>query len=336
MLAAHADWSTNPAKRWLCCARQRGSRWHVAAPTLLGETQTLFMRLLAEACGSPVALGVDLPLGLPRAFVAKHIRALPDFPAFLAGLKDKPEFFAVAERLEEISPARPFYPARSRAGVSRDAHAKALGLSGRAALNRACDRATAERPAGAPPFWTLGANQSGKAAIHAWQFLLVPALAEGMPIRLWPFAGPFRSLLAPQSIAVAETYPAECMRHLGLPTRGSKRRQADRALLADGLLAALERLSAIPERGLVADIENGFGRDAVGEDRLDSLIGLLGVLNVLAGHRPDTAPADPWIQAWEGWVLGQTALPKTWPEGPGEILPEPQGLLRAQHAAACG
>jgi hypothetical protein len=29
----------------------------------------------------------------------------------------------------------------------------------------------------------------------------------------------------------------------------------------------------------------------------------------LAGNRPDTAPADPWIRRWEGWVLGQTALP---------------------------
>jgi len=36
------------------------------------------------------------------------------------------------------------------------------------------------------------------------------------------------------------------------------------------------------------------------------------VLNVLAGNRPDTVPPDPWIQRWEGWVLGQTALPRDW------------------------
>jgi len=335
MLAAHADWSTNPAKRWLCCAKRCAGRWQVAAPALLGEAQTLFVRLLEQAGGAPVALGVDFPLGLPRAYVAKHIHALPDFPAFLARLKDQAEFFTIAERPEEISPMRPFYPARSRAGVSREEHAKALGLHGREGLSRACDRATAERPAGAPPFWTLGANQSGKAAVHAWQFVLVPALTEGMPIRLWPFAGPFRSLLAPRGIAIAETYPAECMRHLGLLRRGSKRRQADRALVAGALFAALDRLQAVPERALAAEIEHGFGRDAAGEDRFDSLIGLLGVLNVLAGHRPDTAPADPWIQRWEGWVLGQTALPRTWPDGNEELSPLLQTPAQTQHRAAC-
>jgi hypothetical protein len=39
------------------------------------------------------------------------------------------------------------------------------------------------------------------------------------------------------------------------------------------------------------------------------VLGVLCVLNVLAGNRPDTAPNDPWIHRWEGWVLGQTALP---------------------------
>ena len=54
---------------------------------------------------------------------------------------------------------------------------------------------------------------------------------------------------------------------------------------------------------------DGFGSDAAGEDRFDCVLGVLCVLNVLAGNRPDTAPADPWIRRWEGWVLGQTALP---------------------------
>lgn len=55
----------------------------------------------------------------------------------------------------------------------------------------------------------------------------------------------------------------------------------------------------------------GFGADAAGEDRFDCLLGLLCVVNVLAGNRPDTAPDDPWIRRWEGWVLGQTAMPRT-------------------------
>ena len=39
------------------------------------------------------------------------------------------------------------------------------------------------------------------------------------------------------------------------------------------------------------------------------MLGVLCVLNVLAGNGPDSAAADPWILRWEGWVLGQTALP---------------------------
>ena len=56
----------------------------------------------------------------------------------------------------------------------------------------------------------------------------------------------------------------------------------------------------------------GFGADAAGEDRFDCTLGVLCVLNVLAGNRPDDAPADPWITCWEGWVLGQTAMPSGW------------------------
>ena len=112
------------------------------------------------------------------------------------------------------------------------------------------------------------------------------------------------------AIAIAETYPAEALRHLNLRLAGSKRRQADRAALAASLLAAMAALNAMPDTPLGTEIATGFGADAAGEDRFDSVLGLLCVLNVLAGKRPDTAPDDPAIQHWEGWVLGQTALPR--------------------------
>jgi hypothetical protein len=57
-------------------------------------------------------------------------------------------------------------------------------------------------------------------------------------------------------------------------------------------------------------IDDGFGADAAGEDRFDALIGVLGVINVLDGNRPDGVPDDPWLRRWEGWVLGQTELPR--------------------------
>src|SRR5690349_18348491 len=308
-IVAPAGRSVAPRKRWIAVARRDGGSWRLAAPSLVGEVGTLLVRLRDAAAGGAVALGVDLPIGLPRAYAA----ALPerDFLHFLATTATRPDFFQVCVTLAEVGPGRPFYPARGLRGMTRAAHAIALGLEGPAGLSRACDRATAERPAGAPLFWTLGPNQSGKAAIAAWQHLLLPALHA---IRLWPFAGPYRALLAPGAIALAETYPAEALRHLGIRLKGSKRRQSDRAAVAAPLVEAMRSLGVAPDQGLRHAAADGFGADAAGEDRFDCVLGVLCVLNVLAGNRPDTAPADPWIQVWEGWVLGQTAMPaqKKW------------------------
>ena len=278
---------------------------------MVGDPATFLGRLRAEARGGPVALGVDLPLGVPRAYAAR--RPETGFPAFLDTIRAWPDFFLVCETLADIRPERPFYPARPRAGMTRASHAAALGLDSAQDLSRLCDRATPERPAGAPLFWTLGANQSGKAAIAAWRDMLLPALAGPDPPRLWTFEGPFRSLLTPGQVALAETYPAEALRHLGPRLRGSKRRQADRAAHAPVLRDALARLRATPSPALAETLDDGFGADAAGEDRFDCLLGVLCVLGVLAGHRPDDTPADPWVTAWEGWVLGQTAPPVTQP-----------------------
>lgn len=322
LLAAHADWSMDARKRWMTLARRQGGRWRIAAPVPVGDPATLLARLGRAAAGAPVALGVDLPLGLPRGYAARHADA-PDFPAFLHRLADRSAFFAVCATLAEVSPARPFYPMRGRAGMTRAAHAAALGLDGPAALCRACDRATARRPAGAPLFWTLGANQSGKAAIAAWRDMLVPALHRAAPPLLWPFAGDLLALLAPGRCVVAETYPAEALRQLGLVLRGSKRRQADRAALAGALGDALADLGARADPPLTATIAAGFGGDAAGEDRFDSLLGLLCVLGVLNGRRPDGVPDDPWLRRWEGWVLGQTDPPRVSPPVPIAARPVP-------------
>jgi len=307
-LAAHADWSMDARKRFVALARRGTRGWRVAAPAPVGEVGFFLGRLRDAACGAPVALGVDFPLGLPRAYAAQC--GDKNFPAFLRALAGRPEFFQVCATLQDITPDRPFYPARGIKGMTRAAHAMALGFSEASALSRACDRATAERPAGAPLFWTLGANQSGKAAIAAWRDMLVPALAAGENLHLWPFAGPFRALLAPGLVALAETYPAEALRHLGLRLRGSKRRQPDRAALAPALRAAMATLRAVPEPALATAIADGFGSDAAGEDKFDSVLGVLAVINVLEGNRPDNTPDDPWLTQWEGWVLGQTALPR--------------------------
>jgi hypothetical protein len=310
-LAAHADWSIDPRKRWITVVQRTTTGWSLKAPRLVGDVSTLLARLVEEAGGGAVALGADLPIGLPRAYAATRPEA--DFPGFLRTVHELPAFFTVCATLDEIRPDRPFYPARGIAGMTRLSHAMALGLADAAGLSRACDLATAERPAGAPLFWTLGANQSGKAAIAAWQHLILPAVASQAGLRLWPFEGPFRSLLCPGSVALAETYPAEALRHLGMTLRGSKRRHADRCTTAVALMAAMDQQSATPDDAMRRAVLDGFGADSCGEDRFDSVLGVLCVLNVLAGNRPDTAPDDPWIRRWEGWVLGQTALPRERP-----------------------
>ena len=306
MLAAHADWSISPGKRWMALARRGARGWVAEAPRPVGDTAALLPALLAE--GVPVALGLDLPLGLPRGFAAG--RAERDFPAFLAARAGDAAFFEVSATLETVSAARPFYPARGVKGMTRASHAAALGLADAAALSRLCDRATATRPAGAPVFWTLGANQSGKAAIAAWRDWLAPALAADAPIALWPFAGKLHGLLAKGRVALAEVYPAEALRQLGLKLAGSKRAEAPRIALAAPLREAMARLGVAPTPALAAMIAAGFGADAAGEDRLDCVLGLLALIAVLDGARPDHVPNDPWIARWEGWVLGQTDMPK--------------------------
>lgn len=284
--------------------------WRIGAPAPVGEVGSLLARLGVQAAGAPVVLGLDLALGLPRAYAERHAGSVAaDFPQFLRRLIDRPEFFRVAESIDDVGLGRPFYPARWRNGVTERRHAlvAALGLDSAAGLFRLCDLASADRPAAAPLFWTMGPKQVGKAALRAWQELLLPALAGEQPPLLWPFEGALRDLLAPGQTVVCETYPAEAMRQLGLRLAGSKRRQADRATLAGTLLERMRALNATPDPALAAQIAGGFGADAVGEDRLDCTIGLLGMLNVLAGNQPDAAPADPWIRRWEGWILGQAA-----------------------------
>ncbi len=302
-LLVHADWSIRDSKRWMTLCTPDGE---LQPPEPVGPIPTLFDRLRVRAAGLPVAFGIDCPLGVPRAYAAL-CGDQADFPHLLRSLKDRPAFFQVAASLAEVCVGRPFYPARPIAGMTRQAHALALGFDGAAALNRVCDRATPDRPAGAPVFWTLGANQSGKAALAAWRELVIPALDLPKPPALWPFDGPFRSLLQPGRIVLAETYPAEAMRHLGLRPGGSKRRQADRAAYAPAIETAMQSLGVTGTDAFLRAVADGFGPGDAGEDQFDSVLGVLCVRGVVLGLRPDTAPDDPWIQKWEGWVLGQAA-----------------------------
>lgn len=310
-IVAHADWSVRAEKRWLCVASRAGDRWSVRCEAA-GPVGTLLDRLVREAAGGAALLGVDAAIGLPRAYAARHAAGAADFPDFLARLPPGAAFFDVCDGIEEVGPARPFFPRTGRGRPRRGEQAARLGLDGADALLRVCDRRTPTRPAACPLFWTLGPSQVGRASLSFWQDVLRPALAASARPLLWPFDGELPALLAPGRVVVAETYPAEAMRQLGLAMAGSKRRQADRLALAAPLLACLARLGAQTDARLAAGLADGFadatGAPPTGEDRFDSLLGLLGLLQAIAEPGRCAAPASPAIRRWEGWILGQAPL----------------------------
>ena len=98
MIAAHADWSMDARKRWVTIARRQGALWQASAPRLVGDPARLAAFLIAE--GGPAALGLDLPLGVPRGFAEGRQEA--DFPGFLAGLAQSQHNFFRVKRLAAV------------------------------------------------------------------------------------------------------------------------------------------------------------------------------------------------------------------------------------------
>jgi hypothetical protein len=302
----HADWSANPRKRWMAEAvLGEDNRYTAHAPRIIRDPGLFMLTLLngAEHCA---LVGFDFPIGLPLAYARKaHIisflSALPQF-----GEDVWTDFYDVATQVDEISLYRPFYPASS-GGKRHDHLTEALGI---ADLRRQCDRQTADRRAAAELFWTMGAQQVGKAAISGWREILAPAVRMGeiVPLSIWPFSGTFDSLLKPGWVVACEAYPGEFYGHLGVtfPRKTSKRRQADRLANAPALTHFADEKGIALEPALRDAIADGFGADSYGEDRFDALIGLFGMLNVALGYRPPGDPHAPEIRQIEGWILGMT------------------------------
>ena len=305
-LVAHADWSIDPKKRWLVRAALRSDgRFCALAPEPVGPLETLWADLERASDGSAL-VGFDFPIGLPRAYAERA--GIDDFAAELTRFGDGrfADFYDVARESHEISLARPFYP--DRVGGRRGSHLlDGLGLSEHADLLRWCERRTADRNAACALFWTLGGNQVGKAAIAGWRHLLAPALRSGADLAIWPFHGGLHDLLATHRLVVAETYPGEVYRHLGLGLRGGKRRQEVRRSNAARLIAWANEADVALARALALEIEDGFGSDRAGEDRFDAVVGLFGMLEVVLGRRPSGEPDDPVVRRIEGWILGQQA-----------------------------
>lgn len=312
-LIVHADWSTDPHKRWMARAVLGSNSSYTAhAPELVGDTTSLIARLRAiagpDAC---IFIGLDFPIGLPTAYaraagIDQFLEALPSF-----GSGVWTHFYDVANHAGEIGTERPFYPNRP-GGTSQQHLLAALGVTHLDELRRRCEFAGNGRQAACPLFWTLGGNQVGKGAISGWRDFVAPALrAANEDVVIWPFSGDLIDLFTPGRVVIAETYPGEVYRHLGVNLRRGasdgrhgKRWQPSRIANASALTSWMSSANVVATPQLQSQISAGFGPEDSGEDPFDAVVGLFGMIEVVLGRRPDGAPSIRDVRQIEGWILG--------------------------------
>ena len=286
---AHVDWSIHAGKRWFAEAVLKNGQYYAGAAQLWHGEERLF--------AANAFVGFDFPLGLPLSYAEQL-----DVVNFRAWLTQIPRlFFDVADSAETISLQRPFYPARP-GGTKQQHLLDALHVAHINALRRQCELATDMRRAAAPMFWTLGAQQVGKAMLTGWREVILPNLNH---LALWPFDGDLTALLNRNRPVIAESYPGEFYHHLGLTLIGSKRKQETRRNCANTLLNWAKVNEVVIENELLAQIESGFGGSAEGEDQFDAIVGLFGMINVVIGNRTAAPMLTAPQRLIEGWILGQ-------------------------------
>lgn len=301
-LVAHADWSKDPKKRWYAAAvLDDNGRYRVNAPELVGPLGTYLGRL--RDCAGPdntVLAGFDFPIGLPARYAASA--GLTDFRSALIrlGRNQWSDFYEPARSRSDISIDRPFYPGGESRGTTRKDLIHGLGMQDFSDLKRRCERSSRAEAM----FWLVGRKQVGRSAISGWRDLLAPALASEARLSIWPFDGRLNDLLKQPGVVVSETYPATMYRHLSLGvSKGSKRRQSDRADDAATMQAWARTNGVRLTKPLQDEVEDGFGPRKDGEDPFDAVVGLLGMLDVVLGNLASGEPQDHTTQI-EGWMLG--------------------------------
>jgi hypothetical protein len=299
----HADWSVTGKKRWVTRADRARDTWRVTPPRRVDDTPA-FLEVLFGAPG-PVLAGFDFPIGMPAAYGRQT--GQPNFPAALEvfGHGEWRDIFAVAQTADQISIRRPFYPRASNGGPRKTHLLRGLGLNAPDDLMRRCERATSTRRAACSLFWTIGPNQVGKAAIAGWREIITPARRRGA--RLWPFDGNLTALAIAGGLVLAETYPAETQGHLGFNfgPRINKRRTEDRRHAMSSLREWAGHRGMMFDPQLIDRVDGGFGFPGDGgDDAFDSLIGALGMIEVVDGRRAEGPDDRARSDVWEGWILG--------------------------------
>jgi hypothetical protein len=297
--------------RWVVRADDDGHGWRVRAPEPWDAA--MHMRLIRAPGDAAVMLGLDVPLGVPRAWAARM--GLASVRDLLAAIRDDrwPHLLDPAPRAADIAPSRPFYP-RAPGGARHADLVSGLGLASVDDLRRECDRPVpGVMGSAAPVFWLVGPQQVGKAAITAWRDVVAPAVALAH-VRLWPMDGALAALMVPGRVVVAEVYPrAAYAWPLRFPRTGwSKRRQVDRQMRAAQVRHWLGA-SGLPitlDSAMHEGLDSGFGPGPSGEDPFDATMGALQMIAVLDGLVPEAPPGlidatEAHVRATEGWILGR-------------------------------
>ena len=301
----HCDWSKHPGGRWCASAQRTAQGWRAEGPRPVGDVADFVDELVAKAAPTPTLAAFDFPIGLPVAYGATtgfpHFRAALD--AF--GGAGWTAWFEPALTPADIGPRRPFYPAKP--GAAKIRHLlEGLGVATIGELTRRAERGGPGTRAAGCMFWLVGAKTVGKAAIHGWQAVIRPALARGA--RLWPFDGDLPALAAGSGLVLAESYPGDACRQLGLKVVGKGKPAVLEALAPATFAWTAERQIALSAE-LRGDIESGFARHRKQcGDAFDAVIGLLAAVAVADGA-PDGAPCTDAVRTWEGWILGRCGIP---------------------------
>ena len=298
------DWSKNPQKRILTKVDKTKEGWLISATEHVGDTATLLSRARKGLqADQNLLLGFDFPIGLPAAYAnllnEKSFREL--LPKLGLPDTDWLDFFNVCQNRQDISLHRPFYP--DNPGGRKKFHLlQGLNLQTPDQLLRDCE---STRPVASPLFWVLGAQQVGKAAISGWREILQPMLGS-KGVVIYPFDGELVDLSQKNQIVIAEIYPALSYRLLGLPVSGwKKRNQEDRRAFSRLILDwCCERKIEFKDEAKNEVLE-GFGSHSDGEDRFDSFMGSLMMIEVESRRRPASPKLTVMQSIFEGWMLGK-------------------------------
>ena len=85
----------------------------------------------------------------------------------------------------------------------------------------------------------------------------------------------------------------------------SKRRMADRYRKAEAIFAWAAAHGVRLAPGAQQAILDGFGPLSAGEDAFDALMGLVKMIEVADGRRPEATEVQDRSRAWEGWILAR-------------------------------